>query len=175
MHEVMLVAAACLCLAVLKEALRRYSVVPVVTRSLKEDDMLGGHAVPAGAMIVCHLQVRPNPAPAVWCHVSAQHVRQGPACCSCLSAVHDLQAVDRFSADHHAASGRAACLSPWDAPASEYVVVFLGLPAVRIVSLADGRVGVLSVLLPPGRPQSVVRPDRLPPRALHAGGRVRAV
>jgi cytochrome P450 len=42
---------------VLKEALRRYSVVPVVTRSLKEDDMLGGQPVPAGAMIVCHVQV----------------------------------------------------------------------------------------------------------------------
>lgn len=41
----------------LKEALRRYSVVPVVTRSLKEDDTLGGHTVPAGAMVVCHLQV----------------------------------------------------------------------------------------------------------------------
>jgi hypothetical protein len=47
-----------LCPAVLKEALRRYSVVPVVTRSLKEDDMLGGQPVPAGAMIVCHIQVR---------------------------------------------------------------------------------------------------------------------
>jgi hypothetical protein len=46
------------CPAVLKEALRRYSVVPVVTRSLKEDDMLGGQPVPAGAMIVCHIQVR---------------------------------------------------------------------------------------------------------------------
>lgn len=42
----------------LKEALRRYSVVPVVTRSLKQDDTLGGHTVPAGAMIVCHIQVR---------------------------------------------------------------------------------------------------------------------
>lgn len=42
----------------LKEALRRYSVVPVVTRSLKEDDVLGGHTVPAGAMVVCHIQVR---------------------------------------------------------------------------------------------------------------------
>jgi hypothetical protein len=42
---------------VLKEALRRYSVVPVVTRSLKEDDVLGGHTVPAGSMVVCHIQV----------------------------------------------------------------------------------------------------------------------
>jgi hypothetical protein len=46
------------CPAVLKEALRRYSVVPVVTRSLKEDDVLGGHTVPAGSMVVCHIQVR---------------------------------------------------------------------------------------------------------------------
>jgi cytochrome P450 len=43
-------------LAVLKEALRRYSVVPVVTRSLKEDDQLAGKLVPAGTMVVCHLQ-----------------------------------------------------------------------------------------------------------------------
>ncbi|WIA20786.1 hypothetical protein OEZ85_005147 [Tetradesmus obliquus] len=43
-------------LSVLKEALRRYSVVPVVTRTLKEDDQLEGKAVPAGTMIVCHLQ-----------------------------------------------------------------------------------------------------------------------
>lgn len=43
--------------AVLKEALRRYSVVPVVTRSLKEDDTLHGHTVPANTMIVCHVQV----------------------------------------------------------------------------------------------------------------------
>jgi len=40
-------------LAVLKEALRRYSVVPVVTRSLKEDDCLGGCPVPAGEGQVC--------------------------------------------------------------------------------------------------------------------------
>jgi cytochrome P450 len=37
----------------------RYSVVPVVTRTLKEDDQLEGKTVPAGTMIVCHLQVRP--------------------------------------------------------------------------------------------------------------------
>jgi hypothetical protein len=36
----------------------RYSVVPVVTRTLKEDDQLEGKTVPAGTMIVCHLQVR---------------------------------------------------------------------------------------------------------------------
>lgn len=47
-------------LSVLKEALRRYSVVPVVTRSLKEDDVLGGHTVPAGSMVVCHIQAVHN-------------------------------------------------------------------------------------------------------------------
>lgn len=45
-------------LSVLKEALRKYSVVPVVTRNLVEDDELMGHKVPAGTMIVCNLQVR---------------------------------------------------------------------------------------------------------------------
>lgn len=45
-------------LAVLKEALRKYSVVPVVTRDLREDDELGGYKVPAGSMVVCCLQVR---------------------------------------------------------------------------------------------------------------------
>lgn len=45
-------------LAVLREALRRYSVVPVVTRSLREDDeLLPGKRVPAGTMIVALLQV----------------------------------------------------------------------------------------------------------------------
>eukprot|EP00879_Flechtneria_rotunda_P019652 GHRR01020649.1.p1 GENE.GHRR01020649.1~~GHRR01020649.1.p1 ORF type:complete len:480 (+),score=98.10 GHRR01020649.1:247-1686(+) len=43
-------------LSVLKEALRRYSVVPVVTRSLKEDDCLGGNTVPADTMVVALLQ-----------------------------------------------------------------------------------------------------------------------
>lgn len=44
-------------LSVLKEALRRYSVVPVVTRLPREDDeMLPGVVVPRGTMVVCHLQ-----------------------------------------------------------------------------------------------------------------------
>lgn len=43
-------------LAVLKEALRRYSVVPVVTRSLKAEDELDGRPVPAGTLIVALLQ-----------------------------------------------------------------------------------------------------------------------
>jgi len=46
--------------AVLKEALRKYSVVPVVTRTLAVDDELMGHAVPAGTMIVCNLQATHN-------------------------------------------------------------------------------------------------------------------
>ena len=45
-------------LSVLKEALRKYSVVPVVTRTLAKDDELLGHKVPAGTMIACVLQVR---------------------------------------------------------------------------------------------------------------------
>jgi len=44
-------------LAVLKEALRRYSVVPVVTRLLREaDEIVPGVLLPRGAMVVCHLQ-----------------------------------------------------------------------------------------------------------------------
>lgn len=42
-------------LSVLKEALRKYSVVPVVTRVLAKDDELLGHKVPAGTMIACML------------------------------------------------------------------------------------------------------------------------
>jgi cytochrome P450 len=38
--------------AVLKETLRRYSIVPVVTREAVEDDMLGGYAIPKGTKIV---------------------------------------------------------------------------------------------------------------------------
>lgn len=45
-------------LSVLKEALRKYSVVPVVTRNLTQDDeLMPGYQVPAGTMIVCNLQV----------------------------------------------------------------------------------------------------------------------
>jgi len=43
-------------LSVLREALRKYSVVPVVTRVLAKDDELLGHKVPAGTMISCMLQ-----------------------------------------------------------------------------------------------------------------------
>ncbi|EFJ45811.1 cytochrome P450 [Volvox carteri f. nagariensis] len=50
-------------LAVLKEALRKYSVVPVVTRKLVRgsgaaDDPVGvlGHPLPKGIMVACHLQ-----------------------------------------------------------------------------------------------------------------------
>lgn len=44
-------------LAVLKETLRKYSVVPVVTRHLAKDDELLGHKLPAGIMVACVLQV----------------------------------------------------------------------------------------------------------------------
>jgi cytochrome P450 len=44
-------------LSVLKEALRRYSVVPVVTRLPREDDeILPGVVLPKDTMVVCHLQ-----------------------------------------------------------------------------------------------------------------------
>mmetsp|Transcript_26506 Transcript_26506/g.67408 ORF Transcript_26506/g.67408 Transcript_26506/m.67408 type:complete len:518 (-) Transcript_26506:88-1641(-) len=43
-------------LAVLKEALRKYSVVPVVTRKLAADDELHGHKLPKGTMIACIIQ-----------------------------------------------------------------------------------------------------------------------
>ncbi|KAJ9506750.1 hypothetical protein QJQ45_013291 [Haematococcus lacustris] len=43
-------------LAVLKEALRKYSVVPVVTRTLAADDELHGHKLPRGTMVACILQ-----------------------------------------------------------------------------------------------------------------------
>ncbi|GFR53077.1 hypothetical protein Agub_g15775 [Astrephomene gubernaculifera] len=45
-------------LSVLKEALRKYSVVPVVTRKLAEDDPVGllGQPLPRGVMVTCHIQ-----------------------------------------------------------------------------------------------------------------------
>lgn len=43
-------------LAALKESLRLYSVVPVVTRKLVEDSRLGGKDIPAGTTVICSLQ-----------------------------------------------------------------------------------------------------------------------
>lgn len=40
----------------LKESLRKYSVVPVVTRDLNTEDELCGYKLPAGSWIICHLQ-----------------------------------------------------------------------------------------------------------------------
>jgi cytochrome P450 len=42
--------------AVLREALRRYTLVPVVTREVVEDDELGGFAIPKGAKIVVAIE-----------------------------------------------------------------------------------------------------------------------
>ncbi|GAB4821188.1 hypothetical protein N2152v2_008234 [Parachlorella kessleri] len=42
--------------AALKESLRKYSVVPVVTRNLAADDELGGYKLPKGSWIVCHIK-----------------------------------------------------------------------------------------------------------------------
>lgn len=39
-----------------QEALRKYSVVPVVTRMLAADDELLGHAIPKGTMVACLLK-----------------------------------------------------------------------------------------------------------------------
>lgn len=43
-------------LSCLKESLRKYSVVPVVTRDLNKDDELCGERVPRGSWVICHLQ-----------------------------------------------------------------------------------------------------------------------
>ncbi len=43
-------------LSCLKESLRKYSVVPVVTRDLNKDDELCGEKLPRGSWIICHLQ-----------------------------------------------------------------------------------------------------------------------
>ena len=43
-------------LAALKETLRLYSVVPVVTRVAEEDDDLGGVRVPKGTTVIMSLQ-----------------------------------------------------------------------------------------------------------------------
>eukprot|EP00887_Chlorella_sp_A99_P007491 scaffold2.g7491.t1 len=43
-------------LSALKESLRKYSVVPVVTRNLTADDELCGMLVPKGTWIICHIE-----------------------------------------------------------------------------------------------------------------------
>lgn len=43
-------------LSCLKESLRKYSVVPVVTRNMNADDELCGFHLPAGSWVICHLQ-----------------------------------------------------------------------------------------------------------------------
>lgn len=43
-------------LSCLKESLRKYSVVPVVTRDLVAEDTLCGYKLPAGSWIICHLE-----------------------------------------------------------------------------------------------------------------------
>ncbi|KAI3426077.1 hypothetical protein D9Q98_008045 [Chlorella vulgaris] len=43
-------------LAALKESLRKYSVVPVVTRNLVQEDELLGHQLPRGSWLIVHLQ-----------------------------------------------------------------------------------------------------------------------
>ncbi|EFN52051.1 hypothetical protein CHLNCDRAFT_139264 [Chlorella variabilis] len=43
-------------LATLKESLRKYSVVPVVTRNLVQEDELLGHKLPRGSWLIVHLQ-----------------------------------------------------------------------------------------------------------------------
>lgn len=43
-------------LSCLKESLRKYSVVPVVTRNMNAPDEICGYKVPRGAWIICHLQ-----------------------------------------------------------------------------------------------------------------------
>ena len=63
-------------LSVLKETLRKYSVVPVVTRELVVDDELLGHKVPRGTMIVCVMQVC-----AVCCWLPALFLGPAFGCC----------------------------------------------------------------------------------------------
>jgi hypothetical protein len=42
----------------LREALRKYYIVPVVTRFATEDDVIGGYAIPKGTKIVIPILVR---------------------------------------------------------------------------------------------------------------------
>ena len=46
---------------VLKEALRKYTLVPVVARNALEDDTLGTIDVPAGTKVFLNLKVRECP------------------------------------------------------------------------------------------------------------------
>jgi cytochrome P450 len=39
-----------------QESLRKYTVVPVVTRVLNDEDELCGYTIPRGTWVVCHLQ-----------------------------------------------------------------------------------------------------------------------
>ena len=43
-------------LSCLKESLRKYSVVPVVTRNMNAQDEICGYTLPKGSWIICHLQ-----------------------------------------------------------------------------------------------------------------------
>lgn len=43
-------------LSCLKESLRKYSVVPVVTRNMNAEDELCGYTLPKGSWVICHLQ-----------------------------------------------------------------------------------------------------------------------
>lgn len=43
-------------LCALKESLRKYSVVPVVTRNMNTEDTLSGHKLPAGSWIIVHIE-----------------------------------------------------------------------------------------------------------------------
>ena len=51
--------------AALKESLRKYSIVPVVTRQLEEDDNLCGYDVPRGTIVVIPIQAVHND-PTLW-------------------------------------------------------------------------------------------------------------
>ncbi len=47
-----------------QETLRKYSVVPVVTRRCAADDEICGHRIPAGTYVACSIQARaPGSAP----------------------------------------------------------------------------------------------------------------
>lgn len=83
-------------LCALKESLRKYSVVPVVTRNLAEDDELCGYSLPAGSWIICHLQASQL---AGHCQVYFTRVReteritsrhQGVLFLFCLQGVHHM-------------------------------------------------------------------------------------